>query len=62
MPNLDIIRAWKDAEFRQTLSDEQRAQLPANPAGTIEIQDPDVWDAGGVEFAHTWCICRTTTR
>ena len=33
MSNLDIIRAWKDEEFRRTLTDEQHAQLPGAPGG-----------------------------
>ena len=28
-----IIRAWKDPAFRATLSPEQLAAMPANPAG-----------------------------
>jgi mersacidin/lichenicidin family type 2 lantibiotic len=33
----NIIRAWKDESFRASLSDAERAQLPANPAGTIDL-------------------------
>jgi mersacidin/lichenicidin family type 2 lantibiotic len=32
MSNLDIIRAWKDPEFRSTL-----ASIPAHPAGEIDL-------------------------
>ena len=28
MSQQDIIRAWKDPEFRNSLSEEQRSQLP----------------------------------
>jgi mersacidin/lichenicidin family type 2 lantibiotic len=31
----DIERAWKDEAYRQTLSEEQRQALPANPAGDL---------------------------
>ncbi|MBD2208057.1 mersacidin/lichenicidin family type 2 lantibiotic [Calothrix sp. FACHB-1219] len=37
MSNFDIIRAWKDEDYRNSLSDEQRSQLPENPAGMIEL-------------------------
>ena len=37
MNTTDIIRAWKDAEYRESLSDAQRAALPENPVGLIEI-------------------------
>jgi mersacidin/lichenicidin family type 2 lantibiotic len=31
--SVDIIRAWKDPIYRSTLSDEQLAGIPSNPAG-----------------------------
>jgi mersacidin/lichenicidin family type 2 lantibiotic len=37
MSRIDIIRAWKDEAFRNSLSQAQRDQLPANPAGTTEL-------------------------
>ncbi|WP_228060620.1 mersacidin/lichenicidin family type 2 lantibiotic [Coleofasciculus sp. LEGE 07081] len=42
MSNLDIIRAWKDEEYRNSLSEEQRDQLPENPAGMIELSNTDM--------------------
>lgn len=33
MSNADVIRAWKDDAYRMSLSPEERAALPANPAG-----------------------------
>ena len=36
----DIIRAWKDPRYRAGLPAPQRAQLPAHPAGTIELPEP----------------------
>ena len=39
MSHQDIIRAWKSAEFRSSLSEAQRAVLPANPAGSVEFAD-----------------------
>ena len=41
MSNLDIIRAWKDEDFRRSLSEKERAQLPGHPSGTIEVQERD---------------------
>src|SRR6185437_593563 len=37
MSNADIIRAWKDPEYRSTLS-----VVPSHPAGLIELADPDL--------------------
>jgi mersacidin/lichenicidin family type 2 lantibiotic len=39
MSNLEIIRAWKDEGYRNSLTDELRTQLPAHPSGSIEIDD-----------------------
>jgi mersacidin/lichenicidin family type 2 lantibiotic len=49
----EIIRAWKDKNFRDSLSEEQRAQLPANPAGLVEIDDELlVQVAGGAVYTR----------
>jgi mersacidin/lichenicidin family type 2 lantibiotic len=37
-----IIRAWKDPEYRQSLSQEEQALLPENPAGAIELTDEEL--------------------
>ena len=37
-----IIRGWKDREFRLSLTEEERAQLPENPAGLLELDDKDL--------------------
>ena len=42
MSNIDIIRAWKDENYRNSLSDEQRSQLPQNPAGIIDLSEDDM--------------------
>jgi mersacidin/lichenicidin family type 2 lantibiotic len=42
MSKIDIIRAWKDPEYRASLSEEQRAQVPAHPAGLIELKDEEL--------------------
>jgi mersacidin/lichenicidin family type 2 lantibiotic len=35
----EIIRAWKDAEYRASLSEAERAQLPEHPAGLVALDD-----------------------
>ena len=39
---VDIIRAWKDEAYLQSLSEEERRTLPANPVGEIELTDADL--------------------
>ena len=36
----DIIRAWKDPNYRAGLPATQLAQLPTHPAGAIELPEP----------------------
>jgi type 2 lantibiotic, mersacidin/lichenicidin family len=49
--DIDIIRAWKDEEYRNSLSEEQRSQLPENPAGMIELSDEDMGSVVGGKVA-----------
>ena len=44
-----IIRAWKDASFRASLTEEQRAALPANPAGlsAVELNETELQEVVG---------------
>jgi mersacidin/lichenicidin family type 2 lantibiotic len=42
MSNLDIIRAWRDPDYRLSLSDAERKQLPEHPAGLVELNDIDL--------------------
>ena len=37
MNRIDILRAWKDAKYRASLSASQREMLPENPAGAVEL-------------------------
>ncbi len=42
MSNDHIARAWKDEEYRNSLSAEERAALPENPAGAIELNSDEL--------------------
>lgn len=46
MSKIDVIRAWKDESYRMSLSEAERAQLPANPAGPVELSDAELTGAG----------------
>ena len=54
MPVSDIIKAWKDADYRESLTAEQRAQLPEHPSGNIEFQESEL--RHGPPFTHKCCI------
>jgi mersacidin/lichenicidin family type 2 lantibiotic len=64
MSKNDVIRAWKDSKYRQSLSAAEKAALPARPAGAMELTDEQLGQvSGGVPFptgACTWhrtCAC-----
>ncbi|RCJ19620.1 hypothetical protein A6770_05620 [Nostoc minutum NIES-26] len=49
--DIDVVRAWKDEEYRSSLTEAQRAQLPENPAGLIDIMDEETNEIiGGWSF------------
>ena len=49
MSNVNIVRAWKDAEYRNSLSAEEQALLPEHPAGAIELADADLEQIQGAD-------------
>ena len=57
MSHLEIIGAWKDEEFRLSLSTEQRALLPDHPAGWIELTDAELDTVAGGAIPITKNTC-----
>ncbi len=53
MKELDIIRAWKDTEYRATLTEAELAALPAHPSGVIDLPDSNLESVAGGEEAGT---------
>jgi mersacidin/lichenicidin family type 2 lantibiotic len=60
MSTPDVIRSWKDEEYRLSLSKEQRAMLPVHPAGVIELADDEL-DAAGGTVTMTFTILTVLT-
>jgi mersacidin/lichenicidin family type 2 lantibiotic len=48
MKTSEVIRAWKDAAYRETLSEEDRSLVPQNPAGLVELTDEQLKQASGL--------------
>jgi mersacidin/lichenicidin family type 2 lantibiotic len=46
---LDFIRAWKDEEYRLTLSADEVARLPENPAGVMNLSDSELGLIAGAD-------------
>ena len=62
--NIDIARAWKDEEYRNSLTPEQLATIPPNPAGETELDEEDLGNVSGGGLANggrgTAILCITT--
>ena len=39
MSSTDVIRAWKDPAYRESLGAADRANLQENPAGLVDLSD-----------------------
>ena len=49
----NVIRAWKDKDFRNSLTEDELNSLPSNPAGMIDISDMELEMASGGNVAST---------
>jgi mersacidin/lichenicidin family type 2 lantibiotic len=59
---LDILRAWKDPEYRKSLTPAQLALVPDNPAGDAELTADDLRGVSGgyadsVGTCAKSCVC-----
>ena len=57
MSRLDIIRAWKDEDYANSLTDAEKTMLPQNPAGFVELADEDMAQAAGGTIITLGLIC-----
>jgi mersacidin/lichenicidin family type 2 lantibiotic len=57
MSHVNVIRAWKDADYRLSLTDEQRARVPAHPSGAIEFQNRTFEDGRADSLYHGCSPC-----
>lgn len=68
MSNLEVVRAWKDPDFRATLS----GVMPDHPAGQIELADPGLDGSAaasrdlpsgtfGLNFSVCFCFTKQCT-
>lgn len=60
----DFIRAWRDTEYRSSLSEADRALLPSHPAGPSEIRkdSPKAIPISPFSLAYScWWFCDLAT-
>ena len=54
MSHVNVVRAWKDEEYRLSLSEAERSRLPENPAGLLEQTEVELESAtGGYQIVQT---------
>jgi mersacidin/lichenicidin family type 2 lantibiotic len=44
---IDIVRAWKDPEYRKSLTPAELASLPPTPAGAADLSDDELARVAG---------------
>jgi mersacidin/lichenicidin family type 2 lantibiotic len=47
MTSDEIVRSWKNDDYRLSLSLDDQALLPENPAGLSELSDAELFDIDG---------------
>ncbi len=57
MRKVDIIRAWEDRAYRESLSDEERATLPENPVGQIDLTEAELTEVMGAQASGRFGFC-----
>ena len=63
MGDLTTIRAWKDLDFRASLTDSGGVTVADSPVGSIELADEDIGEVAGgaIQQITQTSICATTT-
>ena len=56
MRKIDTVRALRDSEYRDSLTAEELALLPAHPAGTADVADESLKSVAG-GCANSACSC-----
>jgi mersacidin/lichenicidin family type 2 lantibiotic len=58
MSHVNVVRAWKDEEYRLGLTEAERAALPENPAGLLDLAESDLQQTEGGFIVHpTFFYC-----
>jgi mersacidin/lichenicidin family type 2 lantibiotic len=52
-----IIRAWKDVEYRFSLSEAEQAQLPEHPAGLVALTEQELGPVVGGFLPRFTALC-----
>lgn len=56
MDGRTIVHAWKDTMFRESLTPDQREQIPDDPAGAIVLGETELREIAGANTEHLLTI------
>ena len=65
MSRVDVVRAWRDPQYRRSLSRDQLALMPQNPAGAVQVDEralaaaTGAGDETGVQTTAWFCTLYT---
>ncbi len=53
--NIDLVRFWKDAKYRQSLRTQEQMSLPENPVGEVELTEAELSEVTGATNSEAEC-------
>lgn len=59
MSTQQVLRAWRDHDYWLSLSETERARVPENPAGLVELMDAELEHVAGgdhTQYPHHTCF------
>jgi mersacidin/lichenicidin family type 2 lantibiotic len=56
---VNVVMAWKNPEFRESLSEQALSELPEHPCGSVQLTDDVLVDVRGAatQQAMSWGCC-----
>jgi mersacidin/lichenicidin family type 2 lantibiotic len=58
---MDAIKAWKDVDYRDSLTDEQLAAVPPHPGGLVSLDLGELSIHGGAKTGNFLCFTITVS-
>lgn len=55
MKKSDVVAAWRDQDAFESLSDEEKMRLPANPAGMADLNEELLEQVSGGGTHYSFC-------
>jgi mersacidin/lichenicidin family type 2 lantibiotic len=56
----EIVRAWTDEEYRDSLGEQELAGIPESPVGVVELRDSELTFGDAIGAATYYCTYPAT--